>query len=148
MNKKIYLDTCSLQRPLDSKTQVRIILEAEAVLTILGLCETEELSLVASDVLQFEIERNPNVTRQEYALEVLAKANVFVDLDENIEKRAKELTGKGIKALDALHLASAEVGKVDYFCTCDDQFLKKAKSIEGLLVSVVSPLELIGEIEK
>ena len=26
---RIYLDTCSLQRPLDSKTQIRIILEAE-----------------------------------------------------------------------------------------------------------------------
>jgi predicted nucleic acid-binding protein len=31
----------------------------------------------------------------------------------------------GIKPLDALHLASAESGKADYFCTCDDKIIKK-----------------------
>ena len=33
---RIYLDTCSLQRPLDDRHQVRIALEAEAVLAILA----------------------------------------------------------------------------------------------------------------
>lgn len=32
---KLYLDTCSLQRPLDSKTQMLVILESEAILNIL-----------------------------------------------------------------------------------------------------------------
>ena len=35
----LYLDMCSLQRPLDDKTQLRIALEAEAVLGILALCQ-------------------------------------------------------------------------------------------------------------
>jgi hypothetical protein len=39
---KIHLDTCSIQRPLDNKTQVRIILEAEAILGIIGLCDASE----------------------------------------------------------------------------------------------------------
>ena len=38
---KIYLDTCSLQRPLDNKTQLRIKLESEAVLGLPALCEAE-----------------------------------------------------------------------------------------------------------
>ena len=42
---KIYLDTCSLHRPLDSKTQIRIMLEAEAILGIIGLCETGQIEL-------------------------------------------------------------------------------------------------------
>ena len=34
---KIYLDMCSLQRPLDTKTQLRIAVEAEAVLIVVSL---------------------------------------------------------------------------------------------------------------
>lgn len=32
---KIYLDTCSLQRPFDDRSQMRIALEAQAILEIL-----------------------------------------------------------------------------------------------------------------
>jgi predicted nucleic acid-binding protein len=45
-------------------------------------------------------------------------------------------------------LASAEEAKVDYFCTCDDKFLKRAKAVQTLKTKVVSPIELIEEIEK
>ena len=145
-NVRIYLDTCSLQRPLDSKTQIRIILEAETILGILGLCRSSDVVLIASDILIFETERNPNPTRREYALEVLSKASVFVTLDEQIELRARALNLEGIKPLDALHLASAEAAGADYFCTCDDKFLHRARYLTGLQVRVVSPLELIGEI--
>ena len=145
---KIYLDTCSLQRPLDSKNQIRIILEAEAVLGILALCESGKIELVSSEVLLFEIDRNPNMTRQEYALEVLSKAKTFVVLNEQMEKRAREFDALGIKPLDALHLASAEEAQADYFCTCDDKFLKRAKAVSGLKTRVVSPIELIEELEQ
>lgn len=144
---KVYLDTCSLQRPLDSKTQIRIILEAESVLGILALCERGLLDLVASDALLFEVARNPNLARQEYALEVLAQASTFVELDEQVEKRAHELHRQGIKPLDALHLACAESARADHFCTCDDGLLRKARQLEDLQVQVTSPLELIAEVE-
>lgn len=77
---KIYLDTCSLQRPLDSRNQVRIIVEAEAILGILSLFESGRID-------------------------------------------------------------------ADYFCTCDVSFFRKAKSIPGLKTKVVSPIELIEEVE-
>ncbi len=73
---------CSIQRPLDDRSQFRIHLEAEAVLGIL-----------------------------------------------------------------ALHLALAVEAKVDYLCTCGDKFLKRAKAADTESVRVVSPLELIEEIE-
>jgi predicted nucleic acid-binding protein len=145
---KIYLDTCSLQRPLDSKTQVRIILEAEAVLGILRLCELGEVEIVSSEALLFEIKRNPNMTRRQFALEALLGARTSVALNEQVEERAKELNRAGIKPLDALHLASAEEAAVDYLCTCDDRFLKQAQVMKGLKVKVVSPIEAIEEIEK
>jgi predicted nucleic acid-binding protein len=145
---RIYLDTCSLQCPLDSKTQIWIGLEAEAILGILSLCESGEVDLVSSEVLLFETERNPNMARRRYALEVLARATEFALLDDRIEERARALDSVGIKPLDALHLASAEEAKADYLCTCDDQFLRRAKEIADIRVRVVSPIELIEEIEE
>ncbi len=144
---KIYLDTCSIQRPLDSRTQVRIILEAEAVLSILRWCEADQLTLVASDALSFETERNPNPTRREYALGILDKAEEWAVLDETVESRARAFNVLGIKPLDALHLASAEAVQADYFCTCDDRLRNQARQIEDLNVQVVSALDLIKEIE-
>lgn len=145
---KIYLDSCSLQRPLDSKEHVRIVLEAEAILAILSLHESGALELVSSEPLIFEAQRNPNVSRKEYAFGVLYQAKIFIRINEGIENKAKELTEIGIKPLDALHLASADHAQADYFCTCDDKFLKKAKSLKGLTPKIVSPIELIEEIEK
>ena len=144
---KVYLDTCSLQRPLDSKTQIRIVLEAEAILGVIGLCEKGEIELVSSEVLMFETNQNPNPVRREFGREVLANANAFVMIDDQIEQRARTFSEIGIKALDALHLASAEAVQADYFGTCDDQFLKKAKAVADLQTKVASPVELIEEIE-
>jgi predicted nucleic acid-binding protein len=144
---KVYLDTCSLHRPLDSKTQIRIMLEAEAILGIIGLCEAGQLELVSSEVLVFEVNRNPQIIRREFGLEVLSKAHSFVPLNPQIEQRAGVLNKLGLKPLDALHLASAEEIQADYFCTCDDKFLKKAKAVSDVKTKVVSPLELIEEIE-
>jgi predicted nucleic acid-binding protein len=144
---KIYLDNCSLQRPLDSRTSTRIILEAEAILSVLALLESGSIELVSSEVLLFEIKHGPSSVRREYALEVLSKARSFVRLNERVEKRAARFVMLGIKPLDALHLAAAEEAKADRFCTCDDRFLGKAKIAADLRTRVVSPVELIEEIE-
>jgi hypothetical protein len=60
--------------------------------------------------------------------------------------RARGFQGNGIKPLDALHLASAVKAEADYFSTCDDQFLKRARALPTAPMKVVSPLELITEI--
>lgn len=71
---KIYLDTCSIQRPLDSKNQLRIAIEGEAILGVLYLCEAGSIELISSEALLFEIRRIPDESRKDYALEVLSKA--------------------------------------------------------------------------
>jgi hypothetical protein len=73
---KIYLDMCSLQRPLDTKTQLRITVEAEAILGILALCESGQAELVASEALVFEAGRNPHPVRKRYAAEVFKGENL------------------------------------------------------------------------
>ena len=49
---RIYLDMCSLQRPLDTKTQIRVAVEAEAILNILALWESGQIELVSSPALR------------------------------------------------------------------------------------------------
>ncbi len=145
---KIYLDMCSIQRPLDTKTHPRIAVEAEAILGVLTLCEAGQVELLTSETLLFELERNPHPVRKTYALDVLAKATVSIQTDTQIEAHARTLQTQGIKPVDALHLASAVAAKADYFCTCDDRFLKRAKAVDTRQTKAVSPLELIMEITK
>lgn len=144
---KVYLDSCCIQRPLDSRTQVRIVLEAEAVLGILALVEAGELELLSSDALIFETDRIPHPTRQEYALEVLSRASTVLILSDGVEERARGLAATGLRPLDALHLAFAEDAQATHFCTCDDRLLVRARAVAKPWTRVVSPIELIGELE-
>ena len=124
---KVYLDACSLQRPLDSRNQIRIALEAEAILGALKLCEAGEVELMSSEALTFETARIQNAIRQEYSWQILSIAKWFVSLDDQIEQRARDFLAHNIKPLDALHLAMAEAGQADFFCTCDDRLLKRSR---------------------
>ena len=145
---KIYLDTCSVQRPLDTLSQTRLRLEAEAILGVLAQVKTGNVKLISSTVLELETQRNPLALRKEHGEQILAQATNIVIVDEQIERRSDHFVQMGIKIMDALHLAAAEAAEADYFCTCDDRFLRRAKTVTGLQTSVVSPLELIEAIEK
>ncbi|NOX62468.1 MAG: type II toxin-antitoxin system VapC family toxin [Chloroflexi bacterium] len=145
--KRVYLDLCAIQRPLDTPKHIRIILESEAILGILRFCELGEIEIVSSDALVYEAQRNPLALRREHAFSVLEKAKEHVSIGTRSEQRAQEFLTRGLKPLDALHLALAEKAGVDYFCTCDDRFLRKARRMQDLSVMVVSPLELIEEVE-
>ena len=145
---KIYLDMCSIQRPLDTKTQLRIAIEAEAILGIIALCESGQVDLMASDALVFETTQNPHPVRQRHALEVLAKASLFIPTDLRVEERAQAFHALGLKPLDALHLAAAVEMQAEYFYTCDDRLLRRARQADTLQTKVVSPLELITEVTR
>lgn len=143
---KIYLDTCRLQRPLDTRSHIRISLEAEAVTAIIELIESGAVDLISSDVLLFETRRNPRSERRAYALAVLDVSKIFIQAREDVEHRALELQQRGLKPLDALHLASAEAAEADFFCTADDRLLTRGKSLAKPDLRVVSPIELIEEL--
>ena len=142
---KVYLDMCSIQRPLDSQDDVRVATEAQAVLGVLRLCESGQVTLVASDALLFELEKNPHPIRKDYAAVVLSNAAAFTVTDQRVETRARQFEATGMKPLDALHLASAVEAEADFFCTCDDRLLKRARAVETGRTRVVSPLELVTE---
>lgn len=139
---------CSIQRPLDSQSDVRVATEAQAVLGVLRLCEAGQLTLVGSDALQFELEQNPHPVRKDYAVGVLSIARTFTATNQQVKTRAREFSAIGVKPLDALHLASAIEANADFFCTCDDRLLKRARLIDTGRTRVVSPLELVTEVSK
>jgi predicted nucleic acid-binding protein len=143
---KVYFDTCSLSRPVDDKTNRRVLVESEAVLAVLERCESGELALISSEILVFEVSRTPHPQRRAFVFEVLEQASSVVTFTDEIEQRAEVLVQRGFKAIDSLHIASAEAGHADYLCTCDDRFLKKAQLQQDLLVKVVSPLKLADEV--
>ncbi|MCK9420196.1 MAG: PIN domain-containing protein [Nitrospirae bacterium] len=67
-------------------------------------------------------------------------------MSDAIKKKATTLEEFGFDSLDAMHLACAESGGVEYFITCDDTFVRKAKKERNAVsLSVCSPLEFLVE---
>lgn len=145
---KIYLDLCAIQRPLDTPKQVRIVLESETVLGIITFCDSGQAELLSSEALLYESELSSLPIRKEHTLAVLSKTKDVLNVPDKEKLRAANMMTFGIKPLDALHLALAESGNADYFCTCDDKLLRNSKQVTNLMVKVVNPVELVQEIEK
>ena len=145
---KIYLDLCAIQRPLDTSNQVRIVLESEAVLGIIAFSDIGQVELLSSEALLYEGEQSSLPVRKEHTLAVLAKAKNVLNVSEKEKTRASEIMKVGVKPLDALHIALAESGNADYFCTCDDKLSRNAKKVKDLAVKIVNPVDLVQEIEK
>lgn len=142
------IDLCAIQRPLDTPDHVRIVLESEAVLGIIAFCDNGQIELLSSEALLYEGEQSSLPTRKEHTLAILEKAKSIINVAKKETLRAEKIMSFGLKPLDALHLALAETGKADYFCTCDDKLLRNAKKVEDLMVKVINPVDLIQEIEK
>lgn len=144
----VYMDMCSLQRPLNDKIQLRVQLEAEAVQGIIELIEHGRIEMISSDALIYEAMRIPHPIRKDTVLKILELAPRCIQNNPEVEERAAALMTLGFKLLDALHVASAIATNADYFCTCDDRLLNKAKSILTPLPRIVDPLELVEAIEQ
>jgi len=138
---KIYLDNCCLNRPFDDQTQVRIRLEAEAVLLILSYVEQGKWSWLGSDVLIDELEQTPDLEKRSRLQIVAEYAQDVIEINEPEIERAKELQKLGFQGYDALHIACAENAKADILLTTDDRLLKLAKRFSRKLkVPVANPL--------
>lgn len=143
---KIYLDTSVYNRPFDDQSQARIRLEAEAFLSILEKTMTGEVSIVSSSVLAYENSMSPFPERKERVSGYVALASQTVKMSDAIRKRAIVFEQAGFDSLDAMHLACASFGGAEYFITCDDNIIKKAKKDrKSVSLSVCSPLEFLIE---
>lgn len=143
---RVYFDICAIQRPLDDDSQLRVRLEAEAVVALIELCEAGQLELVSSAAHEIENRQNPFPERQAHASEVLALTQYRVPSGPEVVELTAAFVRSGLKRLDAFHLAAAVASDATFFCTTDDHLLKRGKSLNTGSTSVVSPLELILEL--
>ncbi|MGB5772087.1 MAG: PIN domain-containing protein [Crocosphaera sp.] len=145
-NYRIYMDVCCFNRPFDDWSQLRIRLEAEAILTIINYFQTEDWLLISSIALDSEIEQTPDLERKQQVKDLLTLAQTKIPLTEVIQERTKTLVTLGFKSFDALHLAYAESGIVDVFLTTDDRLLNKATLTQAILkVPVKNPISWLME---
>jgi len=142
---KIYLDNCTFNRPFDNQSDIRVRIETEAKLYVQEKIKIGDLELVWSYILDFENEQNPFNERRIS----IAKWKKFVLADieetENLLTKAHSLANLGLKAKDALHLASAIEANARYFLTTDDKILNKASKFSDIIV--ISPTDFIKELE-
>lgn len=107
--RRLYLDACAVQRPLDRLLTSRERSEAECVLLLLEAVERGRLDLVWSPALTFETIRRGPPLRAEAAGRVRRLASHHVGLDDALVARARALSEEvGLQAFDALHLAAAQ----------------------------------------
>jgi len=72
-------------------------------------------------------------------------ARETIEPSKTILQRSETLKEAGIKNMDAIHLACAEIFECDFFITCDDKFFKKAKRL-NLKVDVCNPVDFIQKV--
>jgi predicted nucleic acid-binding protein len=137
---RLYLDNSVLNRPFDDQRQGRIWLETLSFSLVLSMVENGEAEMVVSPVQRLENSASPSALRREWVDRFLKLATIQAHATESIRARAKELESVGLKALDALHISSAEAAEAEYFLTCDDRLAKRYKG----KLKVVSPQEFVS----
>lgn len=143
---KIYLDTCSLNRPFDDQTQERIRLETESVMIILSRLQRKEWAWLGSQALEIEIDRAPDTDQRSRLKRIAGYVGQVVAIEQKELDRASELEKLGFGGFDAVHLACAESGKADIFLSTDDRLLKRAKRYaKKIHVKVANPLDWLKE---
>ena len=136
---RIYLDVCCLCRPFDNDDIMRVRLESEAVLAIIGRCSLD-WELIVSTAIIYEIGSISDPSRKSHVLQLTNRAREMVRVDTDLLMRATTIEETGVIGMDAIHLACAEkAGAV--FLTTDDEVLRIMKvHSQDISVRVDNPL--------
>lgn len=140
-----YLDNSFLNRPFDDPSIALNRLEAEVLSFTIEEIRKGKIALVNSSVIQYENSINPFAERRSFIEELLKLAHLYQNRTLKIEQEAKKIMKElKISPIDALHLASATLSKVDFFITCDYNVIRKFKG----KLKVISPIEFLKHYEK
>jgi len=142
---KLYLDLCVYNRPFDYQGQERVALETSAFIYILEKIENGAYTLIISEALAYENNKNPDEDKRIRVATYFQLAKEFTEIDETSIEKAKFIKSLGFSDIDALHISLAEKANVCYFVTCDDDIIKLyKKNVDAIKVKIVSLIELIG----
>lgn len=136
----IYLDVCSLSRPFDDQSYIRIKLETDAVNLILNYVRNENFILMRSKVHDVEINSISDKLEKKELFELLDKYSKTKRVDlQKVKNRIEYLRNMGVGIADAAHVAYAESYDAS-FISCDDKLLKKCQKID-LEICCYNPLK-------
>lgn len=142
---RIYLDNCCLNRPFDAQDSLTVRMETEAKLQVQSMVKSGVLTLGWSYVLDFENAANPYEERRTEIQRWGEIADQCVEETPEIINAMRDAVVKGLKPLDALHLACAMAMPCEVFLTVDKGLLRKGSLFEG--IRVLNPINFVMEKE-
>jgi predicted nucleic acid-binding protein len=115
--------------------------------TILSLINEKDLIIIGSDILDLELSKNPNPEKKQKVQNLTKSIKEKQTLTSKIMERSKELEHLGFKPYDSLHIASAEIKKVDVFLTTDKEIIKKyIDHKQSINLNIINPIDCLEEL--
>ncbi|HLN85875.1 MAG TPA: PIN domain-containing protein, partial [Candidatus Limnocylindrales bacterium] len=131
---------CTLCRPFDDQSVMRIRLETNAYYLMLQAVQDGKYTMVVSLAHFEEINAISDPEERREALAVLAKLGTTSEYDSTaVRARAVELHSRELGIADAAHVALAEA-TADFFITCDDRLLRQCKT-QRVAIITMNPVE-------
>jgi len=138
--KTLYIDICTLCRPFDDQSLLRIQIETNAYYLILQAFQERKYAMIVSPV---HIEEANAISDTEERSEILALLETLGTTAKckvaGTRARAEFLHSRKFGIADAAHVAFAEA-TADVFITCDDRLARKCKR-EKVGVIASNPVE-------
>ena len=130
---RAYLDTCVWCRPFDAMTSDRILQEAESVNKLMRKVDNNEIEIVGSSVLLFEVSMISDNLKRISVEKLIARVATEIS---PVTVSTKGLAGQimnscGVGAMDVMHLAIAMECGAQVFLTTDDAILSSADHISA-----------------
>jgi predicted nucleic acid-binding protein len=138
---RLYFDNNVYNRPFDDQSIQRNRMEAWAVEELLKRVAEDKVELFSSFVIELEHSRLPMAGRRTAVRALMDLAQKYIDPDTSILERGRNLQRLGLAGEDALHIAAAESAGVDYFVTCDDKLIRRARGL-GSRIEVIPPVDI------
>ena len=138
----IYLDVCTLCRPFDDQSLMRIRLETNAYYLILQAIRDGRYEMIVSPVHLEEVNAIGDAQERQETLAVLERLGTKAKCDLAATRaRAEQLYTRKFGIADAAHVVFAEA-TAGVFITWDNRLLKKCKK-EKVQVTVMNPVEFV-----
>jgi len=140
---RIYLDNCCFNRPYDSQSDFKILLETRAKLHVQEAIRCGKFEMIGSYMLEFENEQNTDRMKKKAIRnfqQCYSSFYVPIERREKLQSKIAEIMEYHISYKDATHVACAIYAKCDCLLTTDTRLMKRYKGNE---IIILNPVDFI-----